>query len=63
MARFRSDAENIPGVEKVSIMEPQTAVLDSAWVPLSDLGPVGASLSFHNGLLIIFQRFLRIIQK
>ena len=52
-ARFRSNAETIPGVEKVSIMEPQQAVLDCSWVPLSDLGPVGTNLSLHNGLLRI----------
>ena len=43
--RFRSDAEKLPGVEKVAIMDPDDKMLESQRMMLADLGPVGAFLN------------------
>ena len=40
--RFRTDADSLPGVERISVMLPEATVLDSVYVELPKLTGVGS---------------------
>ena len=44
LVRFRSNADKLPGVERVAIMSPDAQMLEFKFVPMKPLGPVGRSL-------------------
>ena len=52
--RFRTNAERLPGMEKVAIMEPDAKMLEYKNVPIAHLGPVGASPS-SDFICTVFQ--------
>ena len=51
--RFRTNADKLPGVERVAIMLPDKQMLDYVYVPMKPLGPLGSGLVFF-----VFNAFL-----